>query len=244
MFEKTFLFSLVLIVAFLDYSSAKVAPDYIKICPGLKSDCLKKVVQETLPLFAKGIPELGVAPIDPLKQEELKLLLPGGFKVEFRNGTATGLKKCTIDSVVYRNSEANMKMHCDLSVKGKYKASGRILIVSINGDGDAKIKIKNVALDAKIKFQDVTRNGVVYHEVKTLKIDQNYGDKITFSLTNLFEGNPQLSEAVLQFLNQNWRQVSEEFGKPLVDKVVDLVSSIVKKFFEAVPKEELFVDSE
>ncbi|KAH9630121.1 hypothetical protein HF086_004827 [Spodoptera exigua] len=191
MFKKTFLYSLALIVAVLGFSSAKVAPDYIKICPGLKSDCLKKVIQETLPLFAKGIPELGVDPIDPLKQDKLDLELPGGFKVEFRNGTATGLRKCTIDSVVYQNSEANLKMHCDLSVKGKYKANGRILIVSINGDGDAKIRI---------------------------------------------------SEAVLQFLNQNWRQVSEEFGKPLVDKVVDIVYSIVKKFFEAVPKDELFVE--
>uniref|UniRef100_A0A2H1V9K3 SFRICE_016317 n=1 Tax=Spodoptera frugiperda TaxID=7108 RepID=A0A2H1V9K3_SPOFR len=238
----TFLF--LLLVAVLDYSSAKVAPDYIKICPGLKSDCLKKTVQETLPLFVKGIPELGVESIDPLRTEEIILVLPGGFKVEFRNGTSTGLRKCTIDSVEYQNAEANMKMHCDLSVKGKYKASGRILIVSINGNGDAKIKIKNVALEAKIKFHDVTRDGVVYHEVKNLIINQNFGDKVTFGLTNLFEGNPQLSEAVLQFLNQNWRQVSEEFGKPLVDKVVDIVTGIVKKFFEKVPKEELFIESE
>lgn len=34
-----------------------------------------------------------------------------------------------------------MLMHCNLTIKGVYKASGRILIVSINGDGDAKIKI-------------------------------------------------------------------------------------------------------
>lgn len=40
-----------------------------------------------------------------------------------------------------------MKMHCDLSVKGKYKASGRILIVSINGNGDAKIKISKYLYD-------------------------------------------------------------------------------------------------
>lgn len=53
---------------------------------------------------------------------------------------------------------------------------------------------ENVALEAKIKFHDVTRDGVVYHEVKNLIINQNFGDKVTFGLTNLFEGNPQLSK--------------------------------------------------
>lgn len=48
-------------------------------------------------------------------------------------------------------------------------------------------------------------------------------------------------EAVLQFLNQNWKQVTEEFGQPLVDKLVDIVYTIVKRFFEAIPKDELFV---
>lgn len=56
-------------------------------------------------------------------------------------------------------------------------------------------------------------------------------------IKNIFSG-----EAVLQFLNQNWKQVAEEFGKPLVDRLVNIVYNIVKKFFEAVPKEELFIE--
>ncbi|KAJ8716577.1 hypothetical protein PYW07_003204 [Mythimna separata] len=230
------------VLSFLNEGYSKVAPSYIKTCPGLKSDCLKKVVQETLPLFAKGVPELGIETVDPLREDNVNVVLPGGFKVEFRNGTMTGLRKCTVDSVWYKDNEADLKMHCDITIKGKYKASGRILIVAINGDGNAKIKIKNDLLHARIKFHDVVRDGVVYHEVKTIEITQNYGDRVTFGLTNLFQGNPELSEAVLQFLNQNWRQVSEEFGKPLVDRLVDLVSKIVKRFFEQVPKDELFVD--
>nr|XP_049703417.1 circadian clock-controlled protein daywake [Helicoverpa armigera] len=242
MFKIKVFCSFVLLVALLNGSSSKVAPSYIQTCPGLKSDCLKKVVQETLPLFSKGIPELGVDSIDPLRQDNVNLVLPGGFKVEFRNGTMTGLRKCTIDSVSYKNDAADLKMHCDLTIKGMYKASGRILIVSINGDGNAKIKIKNASLQAKIKFADNVRDGVKYYEVKTINIKQDYGDKVTFSLTNLFKGNPELSEAVLQFLNQNWKQIAEEFGQPLVDKLVEIVYNIVKRFFEAVPKDELFVE--
>lgn len=72
---------------------------YITTCPGRKADCLKKTVQDTLPLFAKGIPELGVASIDPLKEKRVALTLPGDFKVELNNGSMTGLRKCHIDSV-------------------------------------------------------------------------------------------------------------------------------------------------
>ncbi|XP_075975260.1 circadian clock-controlled protein daywake-like [Anticarsia gemmatalis] len=222
-------------------SFAGKAPSYIKACVGLKSDCLKKTVQETLPLFSKGIPELGVDPIDPLRQGRIDLTLPGGFKVELNNGSFTGLRKCTIEDVSFANDQADLKVRCDITIKGTYKAKGNILIVTINGDGDAKIKIKNASLQAKIRFEDKVRDGVVYYEVKDFDTTFTYGDKVTFGLTNLFKGSPELSEAVLLFLNQNWKQVADEFGRPIVDKLIDIVYNIVKKFFEQVPKDELFI---
>lgn len=46
----------------------------------------------------------------------------------------------------YKDDEADLKMHCNLTIKGMYKANGRILIVAINGDGNAKIKISEYNL--------------------------------------------------------------------------------------------------
>lgn len=51
-----------------------------------------------------------------------------------------------------------------------------------------------------------------------------------------------LGKAVLLFLNENWKQVTEDLGRPVVDELIDIVYKIVKKFFEFVPKNELFVD--
>lgn len=73
--------------------------DFIKICPGQKSECLKNTVQETIPIFSKGIPSLNIEPIDPLKQDKVVVELPGGFKVELLNGTVTGFRNCIVDSV-------------------------------------------------------------------------------------------------------------------------------------------------
>ncbi|CAB3226990.1 unnamed protein product [Arctia plantaginis] len=222
--------------------SARLAPSYIKPCPGLTAECLKKTVQETLPHFAAGIPTLGVEPIDPLTKDHVALTLPGEFKIELNNGSMTGIRKCNIDSVTYQKDEADLKMHCNLTVMGRYKAYGRILIVTINGEGDGKVKVRNAFLHAKIRFDNKVRDGITYYEVKDFDTSFTYGDKVTFVLKNLFQGNAELSEAVLLFLNENWKQVTEEFGRPIVDELIDIVYKIVKKFFEVVPKNELFVD--
>lgn len=49
-----------------------------------------------------------------------------------------------------------------------------------------------------------------------------------------FAGN-----TVLQFLNENWRTVTEEFGKPVVDYAMNVTVATAKKFFQAVPYDEL-----
>lgn len=78
-----------------------ITADFIQPCPGLKPDCLKKNFQETIPHFVKGIPSLGIASMDPLRQENdvIKLELPGDFKVEMTNGTVSGFRKCIFEDV-------------------------------------------------------------------------------------------------------------------------------------------------
>ncbi|CAH2047040.1 unnamed protein product, partial [Iphiclides podalirius] len=220
---------------------AKVSPDYIKPCVGLKSDCLMKNFQETLPLFVKGIPSIGVNSTDPLTYSDIKMDLPGGLKLEFTDGVLTGLRKCIVDNVKFEGIEANIEIHCNLTIKGKYKAQGKVLIVSINGDGDAKLKISDMVLKGKLTFSDVVRDGVTYYDVKSYKVAYNIRDRVHFSLTNIFKGNPQLSETVLTFLNENWKDVVNEFGGPLIDLVINIGFGNVKHFFSKVPKDELFV---
>lgn len=77
----------------------KFSASYINICPGLKADCLKKTIQEAIPFFTKGIPELGVFPTDPLRDDNVELDLSGAFKVNLNNGSLTGLRKCIVEHV-------------------------------------------------------------------------------------------------------------------------------------------------
>ncbi|CAG4930307.1 unnamed protein product [Colias eurytheme] len=239
-YKQSILF--LLIVIFCDNTLAKIAPDYIKPCPGLKSECLQKNIQETIPSFVKGIAAIGINSSDPMHQDKIELELPGGLKINFRDGVMTGLKKCVVESASYVDLEAKLSLRCNLTIKGKYTAKGRVLIVTINGDGDAKVKTPNIHFDSKLIFEDVTRNGVVYRVVKDYKVKYEFGDRVSFVFTNLFKGNKELSEAVLAFLNENWKQVVEEFGKPVVDTIIRLTFDNIKQFFERIPKDELIVE--
>lgn len=42
----------------------------------------------------------------------------------------------------YDGLDATLVFNCNILLKGKYKATGRVLIFQINGDGDAKIKTR------------------------------------------------------------------------------------------------------
>ena len=48
-------------------------------------------------------------------------------------------------------------------------------------------------------------------------------------------------QTVLAFLNQNWKQVVEEFGKPIIDTIIQISFNVIKKFLSVVPRDELFV---
>ncbi|XP_061378483.1 protein takeout-like [Danaus plexippus] len=235
----TFLISLFILFS---ESSSKVAPDYIVPCPGLKSDCLKKNIQETIPLFVQGIPSLGINSSDPLLRDKVNLDLPGGLKIEFYDGVLTGFKKCIVDSVKYENLQAELDLHCNLNLKGKYRATGKVLLFSINGDGDAKIKAHDTYMNCKIRFEDRVRDGIEYREIKDYKVNYRHGQKVSFVFTNLFKGNPELSETVLNFLNENWKEILDEFGKPIIETIIRITFNGIKKFFHQVPKSEIYIE--
>ncbi|KAI8421666.1 hypothetical protein MSG28_009656 [Choristoneura fumiferana] len=214
---------------------------FITPCNNTEPACLIKATQDSIPEFSKGVPELGVPPLDPFVIDELPIQLPG-VKVTFLQGKATGLRKCQVMNVeaYLEKNVFLLQTRCNLTIKGKYTAVGRLLLFPINGDGDAKIRIVNsvIKMDIKTKYYK-DAEGRDHFGIKSYRYTFDYGDRIYYNITNLFKGNPELSNTVLQFLNENWRTVTEEFGKPVVDYAMNVTVSTARKFFQAVPYDEL-----
>ncbi|CAG9562478.1 unnamed protein product [Danaus chrysippus] len=228
-------------VAFVGYTSARLAPDFINPCNTTESACLIQATQNAIPDFSKGLPDLGVPSLDPFVIDELPIQLPG-VKVTFLDGKVTGLRKCQVLNVeaYLEKNVFILEIKCNITIKGKYTAVGRLLLFPINGEGDSKIKIVNSVIKLNIKtkyFKD--SEGRDHFGIKNYRYTFDYGDRVHYTINNLFKGNPELSETVLQFLNENWRVVTEEFGQPVVDYAMNVTIETAKKFFNAVPYDEL-----
>ncbi|GBP47829.1 Circadian clock-controlled protein [Eumeta japonica] len=215
--------------------------DFITPCNNTEPACLVQATKDAIPHFVKGIPNLGIPPLDPFSIDELPIQLPG-VKVTFINGKVTGLRNCKV-----KNVEAYLEKNifildtrCNITIKGKYTAVGRLLLFPINGDGDAKLKIinANIRLDIKTVYKKDSE-GRDHFGVRSYSYDFDYGERIIYVITNLFKGNPELSNTVLQFVNENWRTVAEEFGRPVVDYAMNVTIDTATKFFDAVPYDEL-----
>ncbi|XP_075975605.1 circadian clock-controlled protein daywake-like [Anticarsia gemmatalis] len=229
------------ILFFCTNGSAKLAPDYIVPCNDTSKECLIRSTQLAIPEFVKGIPELGVPVLDPFVIKELSIPL-SGLTFTFYEGKVAGFRKCIVDDVisVLEKRKFILAFHCNLTIKGTYDAKGRILLFPIDGAGDAKIKLTNLRMKVDINTKYIKdKEGVNHFAIKNYKYTFDYGDRVSFELQNLFKESKQLSDAVLQFLNENWKTVAEEFGKPIVDYAVDLALRTIEVFFLAVPYEEL-----
>ncbi|XP_050348483.1 circadian clock-controlled protein daywake-like [Nymphalis io] len=229
------------VFCFCGLGNAKLAPDFIHPCNATTRECLVKSTQDAIPEFVKGIPHLGVPSLDPFVIEKLSIPL-NGLKVTFYQGKVTGFKKCIVDNVISELEKRHfvLEFHCNLTIKGQYDAVGKILLFPINGEGDAKVKLVNLRMKVDINTKYIKdEKGVNHFAIKNYKYSFDYGDRVMFDLKNLFKESQELSETVLKFLNENWKTVAEEFGKPFVEYAVDLAIRTMEKFFLIVPYEEL-----
>ncbi|XP_046979016.1 circadian clock-controlled protein daywake-like [Vanessa cardui] len=214
-------------------------PDYIQPC-NLKEDdfakCVKQQIEESLPNFSKGIPELGVPSVDPVNLDDI-LIDGNGLKLKFEKAQMHGLSHTKLTKLkvdIGREEETiNLGIIANLSLTAKYNADGKILILPIKGDGDAVITCKNIEVEINSKFSHIKSNKGMHFKLVT----PNYKYDIqstTFEFENLFNGNKQLADATLQFANENWRQLMDDLAPPVVKQIVKTIVKAINKFFSKV----------
>ncbi|CAB3226984.1 unnamed protein product [Arctia plantaginis] len=229
------------VIVFCHNGQAKLAPDYIHPCNDTSRACLVKATQDAIPEFVKGIPEFDMPSLDPFFIDKLSIPLTG-ISFTFYNGKVTGFRKCIVDDIesYLEKRKFIFAFHCNLTIKGTYDAKGKILLFNIDGGGDAKIRLTNLRMKLDFNTKYVKdKNNMNHFSIKNYKYTFDYGDRVYFDLQNIFKESKALSNTVLTFLNENWKTVAEEFGKPIVDYSVELALSAIKKFFNVVPYEEL-----
>ncbi|XP_061714319.1 circadian clock-controlled protein daywake-like [Cydia pomonella] len=226
---------------FVEYGFTRLTPEFIHPCTVDNRTCLIQSTIYAIPYFTKGMPELGVPPLDPFYIERLTIPL-AGMKISFLKGNVFGFRKSVIDNVEsnFARRKFAIELHSNVTLNGGYEATGKILNFPINQEGEAKIKITNFKMIVMMNLDIMTDDkGVNHLFIKNYKYNVGYGDKVHYNFTNLFKSHPELSRTLHQLLNEHWKLVAEEFGKPIVDYATELAVRTIEKFFLAVPYEEL-----
>ncbi|CAK1578491.1 unnamed protein product [Parnassius mnemosyne] len=235
------LINLVLFVTFLCNTNAEHGqlPSYMKKCD-LKhgfSDCVKAQIEKSLPLFTKGIPELGVPSTDPVLLDDIRLD-GNGLNLSFTNAAMHGLSKCLLTQLKVdigtEEEEFDLAFKGNLSLTAKYNIDGKILILPIVGEGDATVIAQNIEVNIQSKLAHVKDSKGQSH-LKLVTPNYKYDIQRTiFDLKNLFNGNKELAATTLTFANENWRQLMDDLSPPIIKQIVRTVVKAINKFFSKI----------
>ncbi|CAH2252418.1 circadian clock-controlled protein daywake-like [Pararge aegeria] len=220
------------------YSSS--AP-FITPCKPGDSACLIASANSAIAAFADGVPALGIKPIDPLQIPLIKSD-HAGLKLVFRDSTLTGLKNCNVESVKHdaAKQKQSITLKCSAVLTGKYTLDGKLLILPVQGNGPFSIEIRDVVIKAIMDLATVTgKDGLPHWHIAKWRHSYKVLTGAKFDFQKLFNGNKALSEPVIEFANNQWRDVMAEVAPPVVEAMVSELIAQVENMYAAVPASEL-----
>ncbi|KAG6440857.1 hypothetical protein O3G_MSEX001447 [Manduca sexta] len=226
------------IFAFVACTSAGSLPSFIHPCSASDknlNECIQNVIAVAGPKFADGIPELGIAPLDPVQLRTVQVNNPA-LKITFTDTVVTGLRGFRVNSYKINpdKGKASLDFTANVTLKAHYDMDGQILILPIKGNGNAKIKITNLNILVKYDFDTVDGHWIVTNHKDSYKMDH-----AQFKFTNLFNGNKELSQTTEKFTNENWEIIMQEIAPPAIKQIIKSCIDVVQKLFGAVPANEL-----
>lgn len=87
-----------------------------------------------------------------------------------------------------------------ITINGKYKIEGRVLVLPIQGEGNAHLVFDNANLVVKYKPKVIQKNGKSYIQTEKFNLDFDTS-RLHINLENLFNGDKALGDNMNQFLN-------------------------------------------
>lgn len=230
-------------------SSAKL-PSYIKPCKNDASlnDCALKNGKDAIPKLIPGDPKYKIPKLDPFDIKQIKIDHGSnsfGLKLNLKNCKLTGLKDAQF--VASRMDLAKRHVEWDVKIPkvvlfGDYVADGKILVLPITGKGKANVTLLNMDITYKYDFLLEKRNGKDYVQIPNDKASIDFKTtRLFLKFENLFNGDKLLGDNMNTFLDENWKEVLDELGSPLVKSLTPVFTLIINGIAKEVPYNEIFV---
>lgn len=215
--------------------------------PGL-SECIKTSLQSSIPHLVKGIPSLGLYPIDPLRITALGIDQGSGpvsIKLNFRDLDISNIGTVMIRELHVEPDGNNITLILDFEkpivLDGMYDVKGKVIILPITGDGMSKISLENIKAKTNLILKTVVRNGITYYDIKSFILSLTV-TKMRIKLENLFKGDKALGNNMNTFLNENWPDIFKELQASFENALAAAFAGVAQQFFNRVPANQIFID--
>ncbi|XP_060517811.1 protein takeout-like isoform X2 [Cylas formicarius] len=206
---------------------------------------MKESIETLRPLLVDGIPEFDIPSIEPLIIPEVIIDQGNGpvsVKSIYRDINVHGPSEFVIKNVRFDFDKDKVKVKIWfpwLQVNTNYSMDGRILMMPIKGSGLSYGNYTDIDATVSMKAQRLQKGNETFYNIKDFFVDFNIG-KASLFFDNLFNGEPQLGEAMNLFLNDNWKSVSKEIKPVLEDTIAKIFKKFSNKIFHKYPIRVLF----
>nr|QIJ45755.1 odorant binding protein [Glyphodes pyloalis] len=228
----------------LGLSAGLVSSDPVSLINKCKQDdlkCLKESTRAFIPIFAGGIPEFNVETLDPVYFETIDSSSPS-LRLNLYNVTVTELKKCIPKKIQHdlERSKLLIKLQCDGVLDGHYDMNGRLLILTISGNGKIHVDLRKAIFDLDIDMGTKRgKDGKNHWQIKSWKYTYDLKEKSTVYFENLLSGSPELAQAAQQVIAESGNEIIKEVGSPVLKAIIARVIENMSHMFRAVPEEDL-----
>uniref|UniRef100_A0A2A4K9W6 Uncharacterized protein n=1 Tax=Heliothis virescens TaxID=7102 RepID=A0A2A4K9W6_HELVI len=218
-------------------------PEYILPCsqndPQLDT-CIKNSFNHLRPYLSRGIPELGVPPVEPLFIDRLVMANDAGpvrVTAAFSNITVVGPSNYTITKIRSDLKKLRIDMGLVLpriEITGRYEVSGQVLLFPVRSQGDFWASFGDVVAIAKIFGKETTRENVKYMLADRLLVDFKLRTS-RFKVKDTVNHGSVIGEAMNQFLNNNAAEIIEEMRPAASASIAKHFQAFVNAAFSKIP---------
>lgn len=232
-------------------SSSQTFPKYIKKCHFGDLKCIKESMNSVIKRFPKGIPDIGMKPIDIVKLKDYQFWNRAVFNnirlnYKLYNQAMYGFENTTITQVqgFGRNPEDNhLEIHGripSLIHKSNFRANGRVYVINMNSTGRSTSDFQNFRFILKLKVIMEYRNNSRYLNVYELSPIVTINRWI-LQLDDLFKENLDLTLAINKVFNDNWLVFWNTFEQRILDVARRVLIGLIKNIFDKTPYDQMFL---
>lgn len=239
--------ALLLFAAIIGAGAAAKFPNSFSRCNQEDGKCLLEAITATFRSFYKGVPEIGLVPLDPLQIDKMDIIQGDGpinIELNFKKVNLLGFQHAQVKKASgFTANPTKMDMNVLVpvaSLVGGYKINGKVLILPIQGEGSSNMTMVNCGITLKWTGKLEDRNGKQFYQIDKFKVNFDTS-RFYMDFSNLFNGDKALGDNMNVFLNDNWQDILKELKPAIAAAFTKIFEAVVRNVFNKVPYNELYL---